>query len=99
MESAEFPELGVSEAFDTPLILSSFSELLSTSIGSSLSSFPDTPFVPSEASVVADFLVLASPDAPSNIPLAFVEESLEDAETNIQPNVLNEWYFPSIVVN
>ena len=83
LESAtEFAEF--SEVLDTVLLLSSFSAAVSTSIGSSLSSFATAPLVPSELSLdEADFFVTASPDATSIIPFVFEEESFEVAEEMI----------------
>ena len=74
LESAEeVAEPEVSDVFEELLFFSSFSELLSMSIGSSLSSFATTAFAPSELSLV--FLVTASTDALSTAPFVFVAES------------------------
>ena len=72
--AAEVAEPVASVVFEELLFFSSFSKLLSTSIGSSLSSFTPAPFVVSEFSL--DFLVPASVGAFSTVPLVFVAESL-----------------------
>lgn len=76
-ESTEAAE-PVSDVLDVLLDLSSFSALLSTSIGSSLSSFPFDPFVLSETSVI--FFVAASTDTLSSVPLVLDTESFEVTE-------------------
>merc|ERR1719412_322077 len=72
--AADVAEPEASVVLDEFLFFSSFSELLSTSIGSSLSSFAPTPFVVSEFSL--DFLAPASVGAFSTVPLVFVADSL-----------------------
>ena len=90
LESAEFAEPEVSDVFEELLFFSSFSELLSMSMGSSLSSFVMTPFAPSEFSV--DFLVTASTDAVSTIPFVFVAESLAVPITKGFYKVSHLWF-------
>ena len=78
-ESAAFAD-DESVLFDALLFFSSFSVALSTSIGSSLSSFPLVVLDASEFSL--DFFDVVSVDALSVVPFAFEDKSFADAKTN-----------------